>query len=223
MTTLEKNKRDPDDVVNLLKEVEKKLGVHFETNDLKEIKTFGEFCDLVFSKLSLPKNSDSANQQAFSKLRIAISAIKGIDKKEILPETRLDSLFPRSGRKKAIKELEYTLGFNLKVLRPFILIEIILLFSFLGAIVFLFINFIYGMEMLALFFIINTVAFKTGKEFNAETLGDLAKKITKENFRKAKRNPETINEEDVFRQLQLLFGKSYLREDEEITRETRIF
>jgi len=222
MTEIKKYKRDPDDIHDLLLEVEKSFDIKFETEELKGKKTFGELCDLILEKINQPSISDSTHQQAFNKLRNAVSRLKNIDRKEILPETKMSELFPRQQRKKTIKELEFELGFNLKVLRPFIFLEIVMLLSFLGAIVFLFINFIWGIEMLALFFVLNTIAFKTGKEFNCETLRDLAKKITKENYKKARRNPKTINEQEVIQQLKLIFSKDDLHAGEEITRETEI-
>ena len=230
MTILKKYCRDHDEIEALLKEVEKSFEIKFDKHELIHTKTFGELFDIIISKINLPNVNDSTHQQAFYKLREAISAIKGIDKKEILPETELKKLYPRKGRKKAIKELEYTLGFNLKVLRPFLFIEFILIFSLLGSLAFLFYNFIFGIEALALTFIFNTVAFRTGKEFNAETVGDLAKKITKEKYKKSRRNPETINEKEVIEQVKLIFSKDFLVEEdgeglerEEIGRETEIF
>ena len=224
MAELKKIPGDGDEYDDLLKEVEESFDIKFEIIDGKHethnIKTFGALCDLVLEKINLPNINDSTHQQAFYKLRNAIARIKNIDRKEIGIKTKLSELFPRQGRKKNIKDLEFELGFNLKVLRPFIFIEVIILFLFLGSIVFLFINYIWGLEMLALFFIFNTIAFRTGKEFNCQTVGDLAKKITKENYKKTRRNPKTINEQEVIRQLKHIFGDGYLSEGEEITRET---
>jgi hypothetical protein len=221
MTTIEKFPIDSDEYGDILKEIEKSFDIEFEKNELLHIKTFGELCDIVLAKINLPNINDSTHQQAFYKLRNAVAAIKGIDKQNIRIETKLKDLFPRKGRKKSIRELEFELGFSLKMLRPYIFVELIILLLFLGSIVFLFINYIWGLEMLAFFFVFNTIAFRTGREFNCETIGEVVKKMTKYNYKKSRRNSETINEEEIIRQLQLIFSDGYLREGEEITRETK--
>ncbi len=211
---------DKKDIETLLKEIEKSLDIHFEKNELKHVQTFGELCDMVITKINLPDINDSKNQQAFYKLRNAISVVKGIDRKEIQPETKLADLFPRHGRKKIIRELQFEIGFNLKVLRPYLIIEAILIFMLFGSIIGLFFNLIHGLEILGLSIVLTNIAFTTGKEFNCETVGDLAKKITKDNARKAKGEIETMNPEEVVHHLELIF-EGYFPESEEITRETR--
>lgn len=222
MTEAQEFHRNLDDYNDLIKEVERSFDIHLDKSDLKNIQTFGELCDAVSEKISLNNIGEKNHQQAFLKLRTAIASVKKVDKQSLLPETKLSDLFPRKGRIKAIRELEFELGFSLRVLRPFLLIELLLMLSFLASIVFLFIHFGYGMEALAVTIVLNTIAFRTGKEFSRETIDELAKKITKDNERKKKKSSTTFTNAQVEERLREIFQDGYLLEGESVSRKMRI-
>ncbi|HET6990854.1 MAG TPA: hypothetical protein VFJ43_05995, partial [Bacteroidia bacterium] len=85
----------------------------------------------------------------------------------------------------------------------------------------LFFNFIYGLETLALLILLINIAFKTGKEFNRETVGELAEKIVKDKSKKPGKNYSTLSNEEIIEELKFIFGE-FRPSEEEITRETGI-
>ncbi len=108
---------DIEDLEDILLKIEKSFDIKFETNELSHVKTFGELCDHVISKLKLKQADDCTSQHAFYKLREAISITKQLDKSNIQTNTLLTAIFPRHQRRKQIAEIENKLGFKIEVLR----------------------------------------------------------------------------------------------------------
>ena len=109
---------DPDDISDVLIKVEKSFKIKFGSNELKDVNTFGELCDIIVSKIDVQERDDCTSQQAFYKLREAISRTLEIDKSEIHSHIKLSVLFPKTTRRQKIKQVERSLGFSLKILRP---------------------------------------------------------------------------------------------------------
>jgi hypothetical protein len=83
MRKIELKNIDPLDIDDLLSKIELSFGIEFFENELNHIKTFGEFCEYVENKIEFKNTNDCTNQQAFYKLRNALSEILKKDKKEI--------------------------------------------------------------------------------------------------------------------------------------------
>jgi len=108
----------PDDIEDVLKLVEKSYNLRFETNELAHIRTFGELSDHIVSKNKLDNKDDCTDQQAFYKLRDAISSANGRDNSTIEPNMLLTDLFPRRTRRKEIRKIERELSLDLRVTIP---------------------------------------------------------------------------------------------------------
>ena len=61
-------------VLSIVPAIEKSFGIHFEQNDFELARTYGELCAVVQSKLPLTASPTCTTQQAFYKLRLALSA-----------------------------------------------------------------------------------------------------------------------------------------------------
>ncbi len=209
------------DFKDFIKEIEKIFEIRLRPNEMKRIHTFGELCEVVIAKTNLKSQNISGPQHAFVKLKDAISSSQNIFKEEIQMETKLISLFPRQSRRKAIRELNFEMGFDLKVLRPFLIIEAFFILFFLGAIVELFFNLIYGLEAFAFLILLINLAFLTGKEFNVETVGALAEKIVKDKNRNPGKHLATFTNEEIIEELKFVF-KEINPSVGEITNEMKI-
>ena len=127
---------DAEDIEDLLIKVEKSFDIKFGEAELMHITTFGELCDHIANMIQLDNSDDCTTQQAFYKLRDAISSKFEIDKKTILTDFPLIDLFPKQNRRTMITELERYLEFKLNVLRPPYWVTttlfVLLLVSFIG-------------------------------------------------------------------------------------------
>lgn len=75
MTDYELNNIDPENIEDLLVKVEKSFNIKFVGNELIALLTFGELCDHIVNKIKLDHSDNCTTQQAFYKLRNAISLI----------------------------------------------------------------------------------------------------------------------------------------------------
>jgi hypothetical protein len=86
---------DPDDISDLLIKVENSFNITFSDTELTHISMFGELCDHIANKIQLDHTDDCTSQQAFYKLRDAISLILQIDKKKDLHKSFPSRLFAK--------------------------------------------------------------------------------------------------------------------------------
>src|SRR5574337_377680 len=91
---------EPWDIDDVLGKIQTSFNIQFKKNEIAQMKTFGEFCDHIISKTRFGKKEDCTTQQAFYKLRNAISIALSIPPREILPETKLEELIPRKSRRR---------------------------------------------------------------------------------------------------------------------------
>jgi hypothetical protein len=196
---------ETEDVEDVLKIIEESYNIRFETNELSHVNTFGELCDYIISKINLNDVNDCSNQQAFYKLREAIIISKHTDKSNLHTETLLSSIFPKKGRRKQIAQIESHLGFKLKVLRAKHAIDYSLIILCLGSLIWLFINWKLGLLGFISSLFLLKLSEKTGKEFKIKTLGELAEKMTQENYLKSRRDPSTMNKKEIVKKIEQLF------------------
>src|SRR5690606_31044243 len=89
---------DSEDAGDLLVKIEKSFDIKFGDTELMHIKTLGELCDHVINKIQLDNSDDCTTQQAFYKLRDAITTLFCVDNKAITTEVPLDNFLPRQKR-----------------------------------------------------------------------------------------------------------------------------
>jgi hypothetical protein len=171
---------DPEDLEHIILIIEKSYNIRFGHKELANIRTFGELSDHIISKLALKDLNDCTNQQGFYRLKEVIINLKIIDNKSIQVNTELPSVFPRKSRQKDFKAIKSLLGFQLKALRPKHSIGYSFFIFFFVSIIFLFIDWKFG--MIGFFFSILFIRFaeKTGIEFKDKTFGELIKEWCRE-------------------------------------------
>ncbi len=211
-----------EDVGDVLELIEKKLNIRFGKTELADVKTFGELCDIILSKINLPQKDDCTSQQAFYKLRDAIVEQMAIDKARIRPETTLIELFSGNSRTKKIKSIEKSLGFKLNILRIRRSVILIIVLGFAITSLAMFINIIYGIISATLVLIYIAIKARKIKEFKVATIGEVVKMMEKDNYFKSRRNPGTINRKEVRKLLERFFLDNLAIDLKEINRDTAI-
>jgi len=221
-----------EDIEDLLFKVEDSFDIKSGDYELMHITTFGELCDHIANKIQLDHADDCTTQQAFYKLRNAISSKFNIDNKTISTDSLLVDLFPRQNRRTMITELEQYLGFELNILRPPHWITTTLTILLLGSLLFL--------VLLAPFVILRVywqfgvlglavsiggfyLGSKLGKELDAQTVGQVAEKITRENYLKSRRNSKTFNKNEIEKVLIDLFSNDLRLDKSKLTKEAKLF
>lgn len=221
MTEYELKNIDLDDIGDLLVRVEKSFDIKFGNTELMHITTFGELCDHIVNKIQLDNSDDCTSQQAFYKLRDTISSTLRIENKTISTNYSLADLLPRQSRRSRTKKLEKQLGFKLNILRPPHWVKgtlaLILLASFAG----LFFNWQIGLSGLlfsiAGFWLVN----KIGNELNLQTVGQVAEKMTRENYIKSRRNSKTFNKNEIQKILSDWFSNDLDLDKSQLSREAK--
>lgn len=212
---------DPEDLNDLLVKVEKSFDIQFLDNELSVNMTFGEFCDCIINKIQLVDAEDCTTQQAFYKLRISMAATLPVDINTIAPDTLLEDLLPRKNRISRIRSIEEHLGFKLSILGPPHFITISLVLILLASIITVFFN--QQMGLSGLIFSIGGLwlAFKTGKELDLKTVGQLAEKMTQENYLKSRRNSKSYNKKEIEKVLIEWFSREYHIATNKLTRDAK--
>ena len=213
---------DTEDIEDLLIKVEKSFDIKFGNAELVHITTFGELCDHIANKIQLDHSDDCTTQQAFYKLRDAISSKFGINKKTISTDYLLIDLLPQKNRRKMTAELEKNLGFKLKILRPPHWETTILSILLLGSFVELFFDWKMGISGLILSLIGLWLSDQTGDKLKVQTVGQVAEKMTRENYMKSRRNSKTFNKEEIEKVLTDWFCNDLELDKNKLNRETKL-
>jgi hypothetical protein len=219
MLDYELNNSDPEDIEDVLIKVEKSFNIKFIGNELIGLSTFGELCDHITNKIQLAHSVDCTKQQAFYKLRNAISSTLNIH--DIKPNTLLSHILPRKERLSRVKLIEKKLGFRLSLLRPKYFISNILLIIFITSLVELFINWKWGFVGFIIIIITYQFAKKFSKEIDIITIGELTEKIARENYLESRRNPTTFNKNEIQNILTECFSKDLGLDKSKLTRDAK--
>jgi|SRR5690606_30403182 len=221
MTDYELKNIDPDDISDLLVKVEKSFDIKFGDTELMHISTFGELCDHIANKIQLDNSDDCTSQQAFYKLRDTILSTLQIDNKTISTNYSLADLLPRESRRSRTKKLEKQLGFKLNILRPPHWVTGTLVIILLASLVGLFFNWQIGLSGLVFSIAGFWFANKIGNELDLQTVGQVAEKMTRENYLKSRRNPKTFNKNEIEKVLTDWFSNDLDLDKNKLTREAK--
>ncbi|MBP0613393.1 hypothetical protein J8J42_10070 [Chryseobacterium sp. cx-311] len=221
MTDYELKNIDPDDINDLLVKVEKSFNIKFGDTELMHISSFGELCDHIANKIQLDNSDDCTSQQAFYKIRDAISSTLQIDNKTISTDFALVDLLPRQSRRSRTKKLEKHLGIKLNILRPPHWMTVTLVIIFLASLIGLY--FMWQIGLSGLLFSIGGLwlANKIGSELDLQTVGQVAEKMTRENYLKSRRNPRTFNKNEIEKVLTEWFSEEFDLDKNKLWREAK--
>ena len=221
MTDYELKDIDSEDIGDLLVKVETSFDIKFVGDELAHITTFGQLCDHITNKIQLDNSDDCTCQQAFYKLRDAISSTLQIDSKTISTDFSLNDILPKQNRRSRTKKLEKHLGFKINILRPPHWVTGTLAIILLASLVGLFFNWQIG--LLGLVFSIAGLWFanKIGNELDLQTVGHVAEKMTRESYLKSRRNPKTFNKNEIEKVLTDWFSNDLDIDKSKLTREAK--
>ena len=212
---------DSEDIEDLLVKVETSFDIKFADDELIHITNFGQLCDHIANKIQFDNSDDCTSQQAFYKLRDAISSTLQIDNNKISPDVSLYDLLPRPTRRSQTKKLEQHLGFEINILRPPHWLTGTLLVLLLASLIGLFFNWQIGLLGLGFSIAGLWVAYKIGNELDLQTVGQVAEKMTRENYLKSRRNPKTFNKKEIETVLTDWFSNDLDLDKSKLTREAK--
>lgn len=219
LDTFELSNVDPDEISNVLLKVEKSFDFKFGKTELKDVKTFGELCDIIMSKAQGNNSNDCTSQQAFYKIRNAVADTLLLDKSTITLDTDLQKLFPKNIRRQSFRTIDRHLGFKTKVLRPKHSITEILAVTFIASLLGLVAFWQVGLFGLTISIIAMTIANKLGNEFDPLTVRQFSKKISREQYFKSRRDSRTINRNEIEQKVKELFKHDLYVDDTVLTRQ----
>lgn len=207
--------------MDIVHKIEASFDIKFGENELKDVVSVSQLCDVVVSKVKQAHAGSCTTQQAFYKLRNAISAKNPIDKCALKPQTKLCELFPRDNRIEVVADIEQELGFHMNLLRPkpgIVAIFGTLLVLSLAA---MWINPTFASAGLVVSLAGLRLAGRFGKELKVKTIGDLAEKIAREHYLKCRRDASTVNRAEIHNKVKELFAGYFPVEPGTLTRQAR--
>lgn len=106
---------DEDFIYSLIYKIESSFHIKFDYNDFSEMDNFGDFKNVVLSKIDKFTTDDCTKQQCFYKVR---SAFNKIDPNlSITLDTPLLSMFPKKKKYERVSEFNEIMGFDAGLLR----------------------------------------------------------------------------------------------------------
>ena len=210
---------DSEDIGALFFKVEKSFGIEFSDNELINIKTFGELCDCITNKIDSESSEDCTTQQAFYKLREAISSSLQIENKTINPNLSLEQVLPKQNRRLLVRKIETSLGFKLNILKASDTVTGIFLMILILSIVEMFIDWRIGILGFVFSVCCLRISNRFGRELKVKTIGEVVKKMTRENYLKSRRKENTVNRKEIEKILTEWFSDEFDLEKSELTRE----
>ena len=219
-TTIQLKNIDPEDISDVLIKVEKSFGFKFGDTELKDVKTFGELCDIITNKVQGDTADDCTTQQGFYKLRNAIAETQLIDRDSITPNTELQELFRRDNRRPRIKELQSKLGMPVDILDIKTWLGWTIFIGIIASPIMFFFKWQFALGGLILFIAVGWAANKFfAKEFELKTVRQLTEKLARENYKKSRCNPATVNKNEIAIKVKELFRADLDLDDTVLTRQ----
>lgn len=219
--TINLNNVDPDDIADALIIVEKSFGFRFSETELKNVQTFGELCDIIINKMQREHANDCTTQQAFYKLRSAISKVQFLNKNTIIPGTKVQHIIPKQKRRQRVKQLKRELGFDLDILETKRWLKWIMYTGITLSLVMFFFKWQFALAGLVFFNLFGWITHKFfATEIDAQrTVGQLAQELTRKHYIIMRRNQLTVNRIEVINKVKEIFSLELLLNEDILTRE----
>ncbi|HQV99720.1 MAG TPA: hypothetical protein PLZ91_05310, partial [Bacteroidia bacterium] len=131
------------------------------------------------------------------------------------------TILPRQGRRLLTKQLENHLGFRLNILRPQHWIIITFVIFFLSSLLALSFNWQIGLLGVVLSISGLRLAFKMGNELDLKTVGQVAEKMTRENYLRSRRNPKSFNKNEIENVMTDLFRSNLYIDMNDLTKDPK--
>jgi hypothetical protein len=196
---------DPEDIADIIPKIEKSFNLKFKREEFIGVKTFGDICKIVENHLDY-HDQDCTLQQAFYKVRLAISKAKNIDHNNIKKSSKLEEFFPRNTRIRDWKKVENELGFTVPILTMKNGLIVTLLIGFILSTLCFFLSWKIALGGLIGFGIFSKFLGLFSKELSLQTVSDLTRKISSENYSFVRRKKNSGNRQEVFTMIQEFFS-----------------
>ena len=224
MTILDDIKLDEyedEDIFDIVVKLEKSFAIKFNKDAFLNVKTFGDLCDVIESYIKYDNKEDCTKQQAFYKIRKAISETQLIDKKLINLDTKLVDLFPRQNRRRQGKIFQRQLGINLKFLTYPGWLALTLIIGLLASFIAFFIDWKIAVAGITFFAIALNIADKLGKDLAVETVKELTEKAAAEHYVDMRSSKLTVNRNEILDTIKDAFVSGLAIEKEYLTRDAK--
>lgn len=209
-----------EDIELVLQKIEDTFEFRFVSNELINVTNFGELCDAIMNKITLEHKQDCTTQQAFYKLNEILTSEFGLD--GISPKTKLSIIFPKREGLKLIRKIERELNFKLNITEPKRIYTNLFLIFFCISIFSFFYDYKIALIGIGISIFGIWITRKLGKELNLNTIGELAEKMKRENYIKSRRNPKSINKNEIEQIIIDLFSIELYLDKKELTRSALI-
>ena len=191
---------EDEDIFDVVLKLEKSFGLKFEKDTFYSVKTFGDLCDIITSKVQGYNSDDCTSQQAFYKVRTAIAVTQLIDKNSISPDTKLQDIFPKGKRRQKIKELQIELGIPFGILDIKSWLGWTIFIGIVASLVTFFFRWQLALSGLLFFIGVGWTANNFfAKEFELKTVRQLTEKLARENYVDIRRTKGTINRQEILK------------------------
>ena len=207
---------DGEDINDVLIKLEKSFAIKFEIDSFKEVKSFGDICEVIQAHLNYEHKETCTKQQAFYKIRKAISQVQLIDESKIKLGSNLTDIFPRKNRRNRIKEFKKHIGIKADILTyPDWLGTTFGIGVVLSLIAFFF-DWQIALSGVIFFIAAIKIAERLGNQLEVKTVMQLAEKLVRDHYVEIRREPGTINRNEILETIkeafssQLAIDKKYL-------------
>ena len=224
MTILDDIKLDEyesEDIFDIVVKLEKSFAIKFDKDAFLNVKTFGDMCDVIESYIKYDNKEDCTKQQAFYKIRTAISETQLIDKKAINLDTKLVDLFPRQNRRQQVKIFQRQLGAKLKFLTYPGWLALTLIIGLLASFMAFFIAWKIAVTGITFFAIALNIAEKLGKDLAVETVKELTEKAAAEHHVSMRSSKLTVNRNEILDTIKDAFVSGLAIEKKDLTRDAK--
>lgn len=209
---------DPVDMSLFIREIEAYFRIHFYKEELLKVFKFGDLCDLIVNKLEEKESNDCTTQQAFYRIRKALSEAQLFDKNKLSPDTHLEEIFPLKQRRQLIEKFESQLGLRMELLAagkgwPLFLGRLTLLVS----LVTLSCSLLAGLLLMVAACAAILLAKLPGNKFGIKTVRELAEKMALAHYNMIRRSPNVVNQQAIVIKVKELFKKEFGLEDDALT------
>jgi len=193
------------DVEDTLGYLAKAFELNFASDAFSETKTFGDICQVFQDNIPYQNEESCTSQQAFYKIRNAIAVSQKIDRESITPKTCLDEVFPKIDRRKKIKAFQKELGIPVNFLTMKTWLILLIMGGFIISLTAFFFNWKFALTGILTCLIFNWVATKLRQEIECISIGELTIKIVREHYMQIRRNPNTVNKNEIIKVIQCSF------------------
>jgi hypothetical protein len=212
---------EDEDIFDIVVKLEKSFAIKFDKNAFLNVKTFGDLCDVIESHIKYDNKEDCTKQQAFYKIRTAISETQLIDKKIISLDAKLVDLFPRRNRRQQVKIFQRQLGVNLNFLTYPGWLALTLIIGVLASFIAFFFDWKIAVSGIIFFAIAFRVADKLAKDLAVETVEELTEKAAAEHYIDMRRSKLTVNRNEILDTIKEAFNTRLSINKEQLTRDAK--